>query len=513
MDGVRKSALSHHVPTAADLLQSAHGFEHPGSPTEPEPITIASIPTELLLYIFSFLNINERLSAAGVCRTWRYLIFSSPRLWGKKQLKLKCNRLSHQSRRSCFYAKRLGHFLRKVTINCEHTGNHQCKYMAVCFRKLIKNLKSKNPALTSFKVIDLRLGGASPVVIAKICTLLSRLLESLANLKSFQMSSAQWPPEEGKMVMNTLLTVSKNTLETLQIDGYFVPRYTPVEPGQFTGDIATLTRLTKLAIDYFYMDGDSVVALADARRGQMKKLKLLASDISPNTQYISKLAWTYLTTACPAMRVEFCIKGFVISPSRSIPLILEPVLRISMIRLSIGGQFTFIDTPRLNMAAVFHHIMVHFKKRLARFEMDIDNYNDFIDAAFIKMVKKCKHLIHLKVIAFFQNEETDNIVTEIVQTRRIKQEGAAGKAPRDLSTPFGAFNEDATAVVNCGGKNHSSGTKVKKKKKKPKKAPKTSVSPSASRCSTDGDSPRDKKPVSKVKDKCKKGKPKKGVAN
>lgn len=297
MDTVRKSTLSHQTPNAGDLQSSMYGYEHTDSPIEPEPLTITRLPTELLLYIFSFLNINERLSAAGVCRTWRYLIFSSPRLWGKKQLKLKCNRLSHQSNRSCFYAKRLGHFLRKLTINCEHPNNqnnHQCKYMAVCFRKLIKNLKSKNPALTSLKVIDLRLGGASQAVIVKICTLLCRLLESLTSLKSFQMSSAQWPPEEGKIVMNTLLLASKHSLQTLQIDGYFVPRYTPVDPSQFTGDIANLTRLTKLAIDYFYMDADSVVALADARRGQMKKLKLLASDISPNTQYISKLAWQHL---------------------------------------------------------------------------------------------------------------------------------------------------------------------------------------------------------------------------
>lgn len=294
MDSLRKGPHQHTLSYRADTPGSTGAHDRIDSPSESEPLTVTSFPTEILLHIFSFLNINERLSVAGVCRMWRHLIFSSPRLWGKKQLKLKCNRQSHQSRRSCFYAKRLGHFLRKLTINCDHNGNHLCKNMAVCFRKLIKNLKSKNPALTSFKVIDLRLGGASPAVISKICTLLSRLLETLTNLKSFQMSSAQWPPEEGRAVMTTLTRIARNTLETLQIDGYFVPKYAPVGPEQLAGDLVALNRLNKLAVDYFYLTGESVVALADARRRQMKKLKLLAADISPNTQFISKQAWQYL---------------------------------------------------------------------------------------------------------------------------------------------------------------------------------------------------------------------------
>lgn len=100
----------------------------------------------------------------------------------------------------------------------------------------------------------------------------------------------------------------------------------------------------------------------------------------------------------------------------------------------------------------------------------------------------------------------------MVQTRRLKQEGTASKAPRYLATPVSVYNEDTEILVRGDDKSVSSSRKPKKKPKKaPKKAPNTPASRSASRCTTDGASPRAKTNSRKVKGERKKGKPDKKV--
>ena len=117
---------------------------------------LSSLPTDTLLHVFSFLRKNEQLRMSAVCKPWRQLIFSSACLWRKRQLTLRCSRHSRHSRNAFFYARRLGHYLHKLTVACEHPSNHSCRSMAICFRKLMTGLKAP-ASLRSFKVNDLRL--------------------------------------------------------------------------------------------------------------------------------------------------------------------------------------------------------------------------------------------------------------------------------------------------------------------------------------------------------------------
>ncbi|CAL1541593.1 unnamed protein product [Lymnaea stagnalis] len=291
--------------------------------------------------------------------------------------------------------------------------------MAICFRKLLISLP--NPTLTSFRVADLRLGNASPSVVSSIRLILSRMLGKLSQLKTFQMSCAEWRPEEGYHVLNTVFQTCRESLQNLYIDGYYtMPWYSqrPYEMDQFTAGLTSLTHLVTLSVDYFCLTNDCVVALAHARRAQMKKLKLVASDINPGSPAIATTSWDALSQACPSMRVDFCINGSVVSPALSVPALLDPVLHIHKIRLAFGKRFILIDTPTLQIADVLQYISSHFRHRLVRFQMDVDNHNDHLDTALIRLVRKCKNLVSLKVQAYFKSAETDRIVQEMVKERR-----------------------------------------------------------------------------------------------
>ena len=260
---------------------------------------LSSLPTDTLLHVFSFLRKNEQLRMSAVCKPWRQLIFSSACLWRKRQLTLRCSRHSRHSRNAFFYARRLGHYLHKLTVACEHPSNHSCRSMAICFRKLMTGLKAP-ASLRSFKVTDLRLRYTRASVLLDISDSLERFIHSLQHLKCFQMSNAQWSAQEGVRVITSVLTACQATLRTLRIDGFFVPRLVPARAADvLTTGLGGLRCLSKLSIDYFYLNDQSVLSLASARRGQLRSLKLVACDVTPRSRFVSRTAWLVLVSQRP----------------------------------------------------------------------------------------------------------------------------------------------------------------------------------------------------------------------
>ncbi|GFR95322.1 F-box only protein 39 [Elysia marginata] len=380
-----------------------------------------SLPTDTLLRVFSFLKKNDQLRMSGVCRSWRQLIFTSACLWRKRQMVLRCSRQSSYSRSAFFYARRLGRYLHKLSVTCDHPNNHACRAMALSFRRLMTALKVP-PSLRSFKVTELRLSHARASVLLDISACLERFVYSLGQLKCFQMSNAHWPAQEGLRVISSVLTSCQDSLHTLRIDGFFLPRFVPpTAVDVLTPGLAYLTCLRKLSISYFYLNEQTILTLASTRPGQLRSLRLVACDVSPNLQFVSKTAWLALQTkSCPSLRVEFVVEGFTVSPSVSLPRLLCPVLRVHKLNLNIGNRYTYLDTPRLNMAAVLAHVTRHFRRRLTRFELDVDNHSDRLDTGLVKLVRRCRHLVSVKVKAYFNNPETDVTLRQILRSRREK---------------------------------------------------------------------------------------------
>ena len=269
-----------------------------------EVFPLSDLPPDMLLRVFSFLEKNEQLHMSAVCKPWRQLIFSSACLWRKRQLTLRCSRHSRHSRHAFFYARRLGRYLHKLSVACEHPSNHACRSIAVCFRKLMTGLKAPS-SLRSFKVTDLKLRHTRASVLLDISTSLERFIYSLHHLRCFQMSNSHWPAQEGLKVISSVLTSCQDSLHTLRIDGFFVPRFVPTRATDvLTSGLGHLTRLSKLSIDYFYLNDQSVLALASTRRGQLRSLKLVACDVSPHSWFVSKLAWLALVSCDFIIRSE-----------------------------------------------------------------------------------------------------------------------------------------------------------------------------------------------------------------
>ncbi|XP_059173845.1 F-box only protein 39-like [Physella acuta] len=386
------------------------------------------LPMEILLKIFSYLNKVELLRMGTMCRSWRDLIHNTPSLWRNIHLDLSCNRKSAHNRRTFWYAQQFGMNFWNLSVSCSHEHESDvCKFMGVDFRKLL--LTMQPPSLRSIKITDLELRGALLNTVKVIREMLIQTLNRTDGLHSFKMS-ALFSVEEGSKVLDAVFSVSRGTLETLYIDRFFrksLLYYHRNEHDKLTNGILSLTRLTKLGIDYLQLTDGFLTALSRSHAGQLKRLKVVARDLKedvPRFNYynhsntLATDSWLPLTKSCPDLRVVFVTDDLTLADFESIMEILNPVMPIYKIK--ILSVFEYLDD--LGFENVLNEITANFKNTLVKFEMERSNTATHIDAAFLDLVRNCQRLTYIKVSVNFSDPETERMAQELVQARRRQLE-------------------------------------------------------------------------------------------
>ncbi|XP_059139932.1 uncharacterized protein LOC131928045 [Physella acuta] len=406
------------------------------------------VPQDILINIFSLLDSYDLLRAAAVCKSWRDLIHGTPRLWKNMLLKLSCMRQSGIRKNAYSYAKIYGKRFRKLVISCQNRRNQiNCMDVVVCFKKILPLLHPTH--LTSLKITDLRLRHARANTVSSIVRILTRQLSKFDHLEYFGMPFLQCGVVEAVKIVTTVLLSSKETLQSLMIEGFFQPSFIAITvlPRSFISlidGVLSLNCLRKLGIDYFLLTYGLLNSLS-ASNAKLETLKIGVTILYPLPNIISKSAWLNLMNAFQKLKIVFSFDGFVSDPSVSIPAILDPVIPIHNIRLIIGDNYD--HTNELKMAAVLQHISTHFSRSLVKFEMDIDNYDDPIDAALETFVQKCRRLLHLKVSAHFASPHTQQRVLELIQARKQRLEDCKllmkSNKRRKLNTPEGPGSSPA----------------------------------------------------------------------
>lgn len=233
------------------------------------------LPQEIILHIFSFLETKDLIRLATVCKSLRELIHTTPRFWRNIQVKLSCSQSSVHSEAAKWLVTRFGTHFRELEINCEHHREHiHCKSMAVCLRKLLLSLRQKS--LTSLLITELRFSKAKVPEATCIIASLNRVVSRSRHLQHFGMPFAFWRISDGITLLDTVLSVSKGTLKSLFIEGFFQTDTLdrpPVEFDRVTRGILSLSNLTKLGIDYCFLSDAFVNALSRSH-AKLKKLKL-----------------------------------------------------------------------------------------------------------------------------------------------------------------------------------------------------------------------------------------------
>lgn len=264
------------------------------------------LPREILLHIFSFLDLTDLTRLAYVCTAWRNLINATPGLWRTMYIKLSCRQYSLNNVKDYWYANRFGGHLRELFITCVHHKNHEtCNNMGVCIRKLLLHLRPTG--LTTLSIYSGRLYGVSGPITTSIVTILKRMLSRAPKLQHFKMPLALWRVPAGKNVLNTLLSVSRCTLQSLMIHGFFLPPnfgQKPAEFDQLTSGILSLNHLTKLGIDYFILNDAFIDALARSTT-KLQKLKMFDMDVQSTLPNVTHKSWQNLVSKSCFLKYRF----------------------------------------------------------------------------------------------------------------------------------------------------------------------------------------------------------------
>ncbi|XP_059173674.1 uncharacterized protein LOC131954158 isoform X1 [Physella acuta] len=388
------------------------------------------LPNEITIKVLSYLDTIEVLRMATVCKSWKDLIHTTPSVWRNIHLQLSCNRKSSHNKRTFLCAQQFGMHFRKLSVSCSH--DHQtaiCKFMAIDFRKLLLSLHQTS--LTSIKITDLQLRGALLSTVKSITEILTRILSRSDRIQCFKMSSAQFRVEEGINVLDTVFSESRGTLETLYVDTFFresLLGYPRREQDKLTNGILSLTRLTKLGIDYLHLTDGFLTALSRSHAGQLKRLTIVAKylmDDGPRIfNYGTKLAtnsWLTLAGSCPELKVVFVTDGYTLARLNSCMEILDRVMPIYKIKLMLDfGYHDDLNSSRFTN--LLNEITANFRNSLVKLELEHWHPTGQIDAAFLDLVRKCQLLTHIKATAYFSDPETERIALELVHARRRQQE-------------------------------------------------------------------------------------------
>ncbi|KAI8767627.1 F-box only protein 39 [Biomphalaria glabrata] len=382
--------------------------------------SLSSLPVETLEHIFSFLHRDDLLQAMSVCTSWKSLISSSPNLWCSQAFTFNC--ALHYSKKNkvdmLFCAQTFGPRFQNLSVKCRHSVLHECSRPADQFNLLLTGFVAS--ALTSFKVFDLRMYNTSRIVAKQICSKLTQMFAGDCHLKVFEMPIAHWSNLEGQKVLDAVFQNSKNTLETLSIPEYFISETgIPVDMDWFANGLTSLTRLTKLSITLFYLSDELIVSLAHSRRGELAHLTLWTNCVFPISPFIQQDSWIHLTQACPNMKVEFRIVGFVSEPHLSLPPLFDSVLSVSKIKILLSQKCCPHPCPLQNMDIVLDHIRNHYWLTLKSFTLAVLNIRRTnFDQSLIKLIRDCPRLINVKILAAYDSGDTAETIEKIVTERQ-----------------------------------------------------------------------------------------------
>ncbi|XP_059153243.1 uncharacterized protein LOC131939011 [Physella acuta] len=371
------------------------------------------IPEHICIHIFRFLSIEDLIRVAGVCKGFRELIHSTPRVWRDMHLRLSCKvqKLDLEPEVVCKYAIQFAAHCQKLTINYYH-----CLKMADSIRNLLVNLRPIS--LTSLVIIGARRSISEVPEVSCIIEALTRMLSGRKRLQKFGMTFAFWEVSDGIQVLEPVLSMSKGTLESLRIEGFFDWsgfNQKPVEFNRLTTSILLLNNLTELGLDYGFLTDAFVNALARSNP-RLKNLRLF-DEVSHDSTSILKDTWVNLTESCPEMKVAFRIHCLTRRSPVSILGMLDPVLKVRDLRILYKEDGAFYDWSDVSDA--LYDIRSWYRESLVTLVLDVEN-TDKIDKSFLQLVRQCEHLVYVNVSANFHKPGTEKTVMKLIQQRRRK---------------------------------------------------------------------------------------------
>lgn len=358
-----------------------------------EEIKWENLPEHIVVGIFSFLSLSERLTASLTCKPWREC-FYSPVLWQTFQFRFLASREFKYSK--CL--ENHGQYLRKVEIHCNQEDKINRESACTLIRKL-SAMKVRRLEKFTVKFI-----GENPLFYAghEFIDCLRDLFDKPKNdcevqfpLKSVDLS--RLPIAFSDDLIN-LLAENNPDLESLNIQNAAL--VCKVTSGCIENVVNKCRKLKCLALHHTSVTEEMMLSLTEDDRVQLEHLSIDCRREEKFGKDITSEIWENIRHKIPSLRVTLAFDCS--CPMFKVDEILKPEVPVKNLRLEVMSR----------VVSQVYFAAVNYSETLERLSISTTSSQE-LEQALIYLVTNCRKLTELYVFQCYISHETKQKILEL----------------------------------------------------------------------------------------------------
>ncbi|XP_054719690.1 F-box only protein 33-like [Uloborus diversus] len=276
----------------------------------------SNLPSIIIVEIFSFLSLKDRLNAASVCKAWRNHLFH-PQLWRKVVFQLNsCDikTVNHKIDGARFLAKQCGKFVREAVIEVNSLNPKDVRLCKNILRVLTFN---RNLRALSIKPRSSRLEWSDyedTLSLDQYIKFLVTIIKKARRLEHLSFGCIEELLDSSEYFLKPLAQHQSNSIRSLHLSSV-----KEVPGNYFVYDISStlfesFRNLESLSIDYDYMSDDLLIVLSKPHHRPLNRLIIHVHSLPFRLNEISSEAWKQISCHSPKLEVTINMLHFHNSP-------------------------------------------------------------------------------------------------------------------------------------------------------------------------------------------------------
>ncbi|GFR33117.1 f-box only protein 33 [Trichonephila clavata] len=359
-----------------------------------------NLPSIIIVEIFSFLNLKDRLNASSVCKAWRNNLFH-PKLWRKVVFQLNScdNKTVNQSNGARFLAKHCGKFVREVVIEVNSSNPRDVQLCKEVLKVLTYN---NNLRALSIKPLSSRLEWTDyndTLSLDQYVEFLIRIIKRAHCLEHLSLGCIEELLDLSEHFLTPLSKYQAKCLRSLHLSSV-----KEVPGSYFVNDLnsslfSTFLNLERLSIDYDHLSDQLFDGLAQSQHRPLCHLIIHVHSFDYGYPKVSDAAWKRLALHSPSLEVTINLLHFH-NLAENVRNVLSREMPLAHFRVYFSSGF---DVEILTQIAFLND---HSLRSLVM----VDELDDNLTAAatfltggidpLIMLAWRCKKLNYIKIIGY-----------------------------------------------------------------------------------------------------------------
>ncbi|CAL1285883.1 unnamed protein product [Larinioides sclopetarius] len=423
-----------------------------------------NLPSIIIVEIFSFLSLRDRLNASSVCKAWRNNLFH-PKLWRKVVFQLNScdNKTVNQSNGARFLAKHCGRFVREVIIEVNSSNPRDVQLCKEVLKVLTYN---NNLRALSIKPLSSRLEWTDyndTLSLDQYVEFLIRIIKRAHCLEHLSLGCIE---ELLDLSEHFLAPLSKHQAKCLR--SLHLSSVKEVPGNYFINDLKTslfrtFLQLERLSIDYDYLSDQLLDVFSQPQHRPLTHLIIHVHSFDYRFPRVSDAAWKRLTLHSPNLEVTINLLHFH-NLAENVRHVLDSEMPLAHFRVYFSSGF---DVDILTRIAFLND---HSLRSLVL----VDELNDDLSPAatflrggvdpLVMLAWRCKKLTYVKIIGYevgadsliavsrLRGEQLKDLKipaccissTQLEESEQLTQQGALEHMQNEVSYGLGQYWQPMT---------------------------------------------------------------------